>query len=495
MQLTIDFFSLFAGLITGILLVIGISLRRFFQLRSRIEQLELIEATTKETEAARVLATDQVMDLRQRLAAEEARTAERMATLEDAERRLRETEAAWTVATDQVMDLRQRIAAGEARAAERIATLEDAERRLTDSFRSLSAEAIGTAHSRLTEVARDLIERTELVARNDMDRRESTLKSLVQPVREQMTRLDEQIRVMEQARAGAYEGLKEQVLLLGRAQDSLARETQGLTRALRSPHVRGRWGEVQLRRVVELAGMLDHCDFYEQRTAEGEKQQRPDMVVRLPGGKSVVIDAKTPLEAYLDAVAAQDEEARRAAIGRHARQVRQHLKSLGEKEYWKQFEPAPEFVVLFLPGESFFSAALEADPQLIEAGMTSGVVLATPTTLIALLRAVAYGWKQERLEENARRIASLGAELHKRMAAFVEHLEKLGNHLNKTVESYNSAIGSLETRALVTARQLAEIDKGISDGSLPHPKLIETTARPGLSSTLATASRDNATIA
>jgi DNA recombination protein RmuC len=336
-------------------------------------------------------------------------------------------------------ELEATLAAERAATTDKLALLADAERRLADTFDALAVRAL--------------------------DRREGAIAALVAPVREQMGRLDDQIRALEQARAGAYEGLAAQVRGLTETQRGLLQETQGLTRALRAPQVRGRWGEVQLRRVAELAGMLDRCDFAEQPTVTTEAGRlRPDMVVRLPGGKSVVIDAKTPLDAYLDAVGASDESVRTAALARHAQRVRAHMKALGEKAYWAQFEDTPEFVVLFLPGESFFAAALEADPALIEAGMANGVVLATPTTLIALLRAVAYGWRQERLAENARRIGALGAEMTKRLGDLVGHFARLGDRLGGAVEAYNGAVGSLEARVLVTARRLADLQ-----GADPEP--------------------------
>jgi DNA recombination protein RmuC len=360
---------------------------------------------------------------------------------------------------------------------EKIALLTQASDELRNAFKAMAADALKNNNLSFLALAKANLERFQAQAQGDLENRQKAVADLVAPVRESLNRVDTQIQQLEKDRADAYGALREQVQTLIAGNDKLQAETGNLVRALRTPNVRGRWGEIQLRRVVEIAGMLSYCDFTEQETVNSESGRlRPDLVVKLPGGKHVVVDAKTPLQAFLDAFETPDEEARRLCLANHARQVRDHMKILAGKNYWEQFDSTPEFVVMFLPGETFFSAALEQDSGLIEHGVLNRVIPASPTTLIALLKAVAYGWNQEKLARNAHEISALGKELHDRLRKLASHITGVGTNLDRAVEAYNQAVGSLENRVLVSARKFAELGASVAE-DIPELEPIETTAR------------------
>jgi DNA recombination protein RmuC len=338
--------------------------------------------------------------------------------------------------------------------------------------------ALEQSDERVRALTAEILERnSEALQRNNSSFLELA-ETKLSPIRASLDRFDQQTRALEQSRKQAYGELFSQVRTLAEGQERLRSETGNLVKALRAPHVRGRWGELQLKRVVELAGMVAHCDFVEQSTttdADG-RLLRPDLVVKLPGGKNVVVDAKAPLHAYLDSLEAEDEETRRLHLQAHARQVRDHITKLAAKAYWKQFAPAPEFVVMFLPDETFFRAACELDPALHEVGPENGVLVATPTMLIGLLKTIAYGWQQETVAESAREIAALGRELYDRLGVFARHFTKAGRGIETAVGAYNEAVASLETRVLVTARKFEE--RGAASGELGAPEPIDKRIRP-----------------
>ncbi|WP_316356765.1 DNA recombination protein RmuC [Candidatus Neptunichlamydia sp. REUL1] len=334
--------------------------------------------------------------------------------------------------------------------------IEAAQEKLSLAFKALSSEALEKSNSSFLQLAKETLGKFQEKAKGDLEKRQESIEHVLRPVQESLGRLDKGMQAIEKERQGEQESLKAQLRMMTESEKELRKETATLVKALRAPIVRGRWGEMQLKRVVELAGMVNHCDFYEQETRESGLV-RPDVIVKLPGDKQVIVDAKTPCEAYLEAIQAEDQGVKEDKFRHHARQVRQHVMALGKKAYWQSFQPTPEFVILFIPSDSFFSSALEYDPSLIEVGVEQGVVIATPTTLIGLLRAIAYGWKQEKLSLHAQEVSTLGHELYKRITDMSEHWSKVGRTLASSVDAYNKAVGSLESRVLVSARKFQEM--------------------------------------
>lgn len=350
---------------------------------------------------------------------------------------------------------------------ERLAAQRRAAGELETTFKALSAEALRSSTASLLELAT-----------SQLDAREKAVEQLVKPIRESLDRVGNEVRSLERVRRQDYGTLAEQLRSLAETHERLRAETGSLATALRAPAVRGRWGEMQLRRAVEAAGMLAHCDFVEQlSTAAEDGSLRPDLVVRLPGGRSVVVDAKTPLTALIEAQEAEGEDARAERLQAFVRHVREHMAKLSQKAYWQQFDAAPDFVLMFLPGESFFRVALEQDPTLLEHGMALRVIPASPAILVTQLRTVAAAWREEAVAENARAVGTLGRELYERLSVMTEHFLKLGTNLDRAVASYNQAVGSFERRVLVSARRFTELGVG-SDRELPEPVAVDHAAQP-----------------
>jgi DNA recombination protein RmuC len=374
----------------------------------------------------------------------------------------------------QLEDAQQRATANE----ERVRVMGDSKQALENAFRSLSAEALRSNNQQFLDLARASLAEFQQSAKGDLEKRQQAIDALVSPVRASLDKVDEKIHALERAREQAYGEIRQQFAQMADSQQQLRTETAALVKALRQPHIRGRWGEIQLRRVVEMAGMMLHCDFVEQESADAEDGRlRPDLIVKLPGNRHIVVDSKAPITAYMEAHEATTDELRKAKIQLHAQLVRRHLEALAKKSYWDQFQPTPEVVVMFIPGEAFYSAALEADPTLLDSGFGQNVIIASPASLMALLKAASYGWRQESIAENAREISQLGQELHARLGVMADHLTRLGKGLAAATDSYNSAIASFESRVLVSARRFKELGATSQEAEIIELRAVDAAAR------------------
>jgi len=361
---------------------------------------------------------------------------------------------------------------------EKLAMLEEAREQLSQSFSTLSSEALKNNNEEFLKLAREKLQQFNLQAQHELGRKEQAIEHLVKPIHEVLERTRRQISEMEHTRQEAYGAISKHLEGIAQTQLLLQGETHNLVKALRRPEVRGQWGELTLKRLVELAGMVEHCDFYEQEhTTDAEGAIRPDMIVRMPGGREIIVDVKTPLDAYLNAIEANSEAERQLALAQHSRKVRERVQELAGKAYWNRFKRSPDFVVLFIPGEHFLSAALEQDPALLEDALGKKVILATPTSLVALLRAIAFGWNQQAVTDNAEKIRELGEDLYKRISTFSNHLIRLGKHLGSSVDYYNKAVGSFERQLISGARKFTEM--GIHTAKpLESPEPLEKGVRP-----------------
>ncbi len=457
----IDPTALTVGLVIGFLLgavVAGLAVA----VRSRTQLHTQLAATAERAQRSETLAEE----LR-------GRNDESRAALQRLQQELAESARACAVAETKASETTKH-------AEEQKALLAQARHELAEAFQALSGEALKHNNEAFLNLAKTSFQTLQAEAKGELAQRQQAIDELVKPLSESLHRYDEQMRQLELSRQAAYGGLDQHLKALAESQQRLQQETGNLVSALRAPAVRGRWGEITLKRVAELAGMVAHCDFVEQESVTVEDGRlRPDMIVQLPGGRQIIVDAKTVLAAYLEAHEATTDDRRIEGLRRHAAQVRSRMDELSLKAYWNQFEQAPEFVVLFLPGEQFLGAALEQDPRLIEDGFAQGVVLATPTTLMALLRAVAYGWRQERLTAHAEEAGRLGKDLYERMAVLAEHLNDVGQAMGRSVQAYNKAVGSLETRILPAARRFKELGVS-SEKELPALGPIELVPRKAL---------------
>lgn len=434
------------GLIFGGAVVWLIASSRFKEYYSKQEAAIRMDYSGQiaETEGKARSAEAVVNELRQQIQQKDAEIYE-MRNVLDAEKRAR-------------VEALTRLEAAQKSFEEQKALLEAMKKEMTDTFNALSSAALRTSSEEFLRLASEHLGKVVIDTKGKLGEHKEAIDGLIKPLNDSLKRYEEQIRLMEEGRHKAYGSLEQQLRALALTHESLQKETSNLVTALRKPQVRGRWGEMQLRRVAELSGMSMHCDFTEQESVDTDKGRiRPDMIVHLPMEREIVVDAKVSLDAYLDAIPAPTDDERKAKLEKHAQQVRAHMIKLSGKEYWSQFARSPEFVILFIPGESFLSSALDYDSSLIEDGIQKRVIVATPTTFIALLRAIAYGWRQEQITKNAQEVSELGKQLYERMNTFIQHINSVGSNLDKAISAYNKAVGSGESRVLPTIRRFKEL--------------------------------------
>ena len=469
---TVDSLSL---LICAVALALGALLGWFFA-KSRSGRVLAELRSELEPEIARLSAKVEAKE--EQLADSAERLVEKEQEVESLEDTLSIERERRTVLVSEVTQLETLLKEERRGAEEKLELLKNMRENVQESFKALSSEALRSNNQTFLELAQENLMKFQEGAKGDLEKREQAIAELVKPLRESLERVDGKIENLEKLRLTGNATLTEQIKILADQHSSLRTETTNLARALRSPNVRGRWGEIQLRRVVEMAGMVEYCDFIEQDSIDTEAGRiRPDLIVRLPNNRMIVVDAKVPLQAYLEAMETTDEVRRVAMLQEHAKQVRSHIQMLATKTYWEQYQPGPDFVIMFIPGEQIYNAALEADGSLIEFGVDRKVLITTPTNLIGLLRVVAFGWRQEALEKNAQQISELGAELYDRVRTFAEHFSRIRGGLERAVDAYNSSVGSLERRVLVSARRFQ--DFGAARGEeIPILETITTVARP-----------------